>query len=80
MACSRKGCPHVMCDTYIDDVGYICWECKNDFEKWLEIYEYPPKTEDEIVKHLTVFMSIERTGYDNENEISVSEFFRKHSR
>jgi len=27
MACSRRGCEHVMCDRYSSKHGYICGDC-----------------------------------------------------
>jgi hypothetical protein len=27
MACQRKGCPHIMCDKYSRNYGYICNKC-----------------------------------------------------
>lgn len=36
MSCSRKKCENIMCQTYIDDVGYICYECTVEFKEYLE--------------------------------------------
>ena len=27
MPCSRKNCTNILCDTYIDGIGYICDSC-----------------------------------------------------
>ena len=32
MSCSRKECPHVMCNTYISKVGYLCEDCQKEFK------------------------------------------------
>lgn len=80
MSCNRNNCPHIMCDTYIDSVGYICRECQSEFENWLKKNEASPKTDNEINKHLKVFMKIEHSGSNNGNEISVSDFFKAHTK
>lgn len=35
MACQKNNCRNILCDTYIDDIGHICNDCKEDFKKWL---------------------------------------------
>lgn len=35
MSCSRKDCENIMCDTLTDE-GYVCTECKSEFEKLME--------------------------------------------
>jgi len=32
MSCARTGCGEIMCDTYIEDIGYICYKCKQELE------------------------------------------------
>lgn len=32
LQCDRKGCPEIMCDYYVLNVGYICGECKSEFQ------------------------------------------------
>jgi len=32
MSCGRSGCSNIMCDTYIDGVGYLCNECLDELE------------------------------------------------
>lgn len=31
MACSRRGCENIMCDVYINHIGYLCNHCINEF-------------------------------------------------
>jgi hypothetical protein len=33
MASSREGCSRIMCEKYIDDIGYLCSDCIEDFKK-----------------------------------------------
>ena len=79
MSCSRGTCNNIMCDTYIDDVGYVCRECQKEFEKYLETNDYHPNTAHGIITHLKMFMKTAKIDHDNEKEISVGEFFRSHS-
>lgn len=81
MSCSRRCCNNIMCDTYIQSIGYVCNDCQKEFEEWLDDFETTyPKTENEIVKFLKVFMETERSGYDKKNTISIGEFFRQNTR
>ena len=36
MSCHRRDCENIMCDTYVQGAGYICWECKKEFKEYLE--------------------------------------------
>jgi hypothetical protein len=80
MSCSRSTCNNIMCDTYIGDVGYVCWECQKEFEEYLQRNNYNPTTAHGIVSHLKMFMKTDKSAYDNENELSVGEFFRNNTR
>jgi hypothetical protein len=33
MSCVRNGCDNIMCDTYIDNIGYVCYDCQKEFKK-----------------------------------------------
>ena len=35
MQCGVDGCKNIMCDQYIEDVGYICDNCLNDLKYYL---------------------------------------------
>ena len=48
MSCSKDDCTNILCDTYIQGVGYICTECQQDFKTYLICKELHPKTENEI--------------------------------
>jgi len=32
MSCHRKCCENIMCDTYIDGIGYVCNDCQTEFK------------------------------------------------
>jgi actin-related protein len=80
MSCKRRYCTNVMCDTHIETIGYVCFDCQKEFEKWLEKNEANPKTQQEIVAYLDKFMNTDKNEFDDENQISISEFFRINSR
>jgi hypothetical protein len=35
MACRRNGCKEIMCNTYVEGIGYVCGECQAQFNKYL---------------------------------------------
>lgn len=35
LTCSISNCNNIMCDTHIDEIGYICNDCKDRFVQWL---------------------------------------------
>lgn len=79
-SCSRRGCDSVMCDTHIDTIGNICWECKKEFKEFLLEFNTDPKTEREIRDHLEIFMFTEKSKYSKSPEITVDEFFNNNTR
>lgn len=80
MSCSRDSCTRIMCDTYVQGIGYICPECQNEFKKYLTINAIQAKTEFEIAKALTEFMKSTKGCYDPDMEISIDQFFHDNTR
>lgn len=79
MSCYRKGCDEIMCRTYVDSIGYICSDCKGEFELL-----YPGKySENKLIRKLEKFMTTEKR-YRNISEdssgITVYDFFQSFSR
>jgi hypothetical protein len=74
MACSRNSCENIMCDTYIVDIGYLCYSCQTEFKLFLNVKRYNPVNQYEIKKYLEEFIETEATKYDDK-EMSVDEFF-----
>lgn len=68
-----------MCDTYIENIGFICWGCQEEFKKWLFDNELTPKTESEIRDELTKFMKTYKSDSSNK-EMSVDQFFNWRSK
>ena len=54
MSCSRNGCDSIMCDTYIDSVGYICRYCQDEFKSYLKALGKSPKTKGELHRELKI--------------------------
>lgn len=78
-ACHRKGCSEIMCDTYINETGYICNDCQKEFKENLSSSNQNPETEGSILKLLKPFMETEKEEY-SKKEISVNDFFRENTR
>ena len=36
LECSRKECENIMCNYYVNRIGYICYECVSEFKEYLE--------------------------------------------
>ena len=80
MSCSRSECDNIMCDTYIDDVGYVCYECKEEFKDYLSKEGISVAFEGEISRELKKFMDTRKNAYNKGSEIEVDDFFRKHTK
>jgi hypothetical protein len=78
--CSRPDCEKIMCDTYIDSVGYMCNECISEFKEYCEVLENTPTTEGSIERELKDFMKTPKDTYKEGTKISVDEFFNKHTK
>lgn len=78
MGCSRSNCENIMCDTYVDGIGYVCYDCQKEFEIYLENKEESELSEGEIRQNLKIFIYTPKDDYSGEN-MSVGNFFNKHS-
>lgn len=78
MSCSRKNCDNILCDTYVDSIGYVCYDCQSEFKEYLENNNLHPTTVNEINKHLSVFIKTSKEDIidGGDDVISVNEFFR----
>lgn len=79
MGCSRNGCESIMCDTYINDVGYVCMGCQVEFKEYLE-ENISCDNESQIKESLSVFMRTRKGQYTKGEKVSVDEFFNKHTK
>lgn len=73
MPCYRKNCDNIMCDVYINDIGYICYECQQEFG------EKKYKTETKMLKALKEFMHTSKKSYNNFPEgVSLSDYLNRY--
>jgi len=70
MACDRKNCENIMCDTLIDE-SYICNECKAEFKDHIG-GERIQQRRDLIVK-FREFMKTEK-AFGSNDDVSVDDF------
>lgn len=80
MSCYRPKCENIMCDVYVDDVGYICYECEKEFKIYLEKHGLNPRTEGEIKGALMVFMESDKDEHMTGNEVDLNGFFNQYRR
>jgi hypothetical protein len=71
MSCSRKGCYEVGCKTYVPEVGYICGDCRNEFE---EIVGNEELTISRMITKLEIFLSKKKETF---KLVNVQEFFNR---
>lgn len=81
MQCHRKDCENIMCDLYIEDIGYVCYECQSEFKAYLK----EMNEDEEGMKHREIkarlkhFMKTSFGSYTEEEDISVDDFFREYN-
>jgi hypothetical protein len=81
LACSRKHCDQIMCDTYINSIGYLCYKCKAEFKKYAITNDLRLNTENKIIAALHEFIHTCKGSYEeNEKEISIDEFFNQYTK
>lgn len=78
MNCHRKCCENIMCDTYIDGIGYLCNDCQREFKDYLTSKGIVDGTEGSIKRELKIFMKSEKDEYTEGKNISVDDFFREY--
>ena len=74
LACSRKNCNNIMCDTYVDSVGYVCFDCQEQFKQYANKRNISLNTEDIIIA-LREFMNTEKVCSDIQEYGSIDSFF-----
>lgn len=76
--CSRKNCDQIMCETYISDIGYVCYECKQEFKEYLESNGIEELPEGEMLRQLKSFMKTSKDEFTQGEVIDVDDFFRRY--
>ena len=81
LPCHREDCDSIMCEYYVQGIGYICWECKGEFQDYIEKKFSEDLTEGQIEHELRAFMNTAKSAVTNkENIVSVDEFFNQFKR
>jgi hypothetical protein len=82
MSCSRKNCERILCDTYVDDIGYICYDCQQEFKDYIAetgIGQYDDIETGKLLKLLKEFMETPKDTYKKEIT-TVNDFFTKNTK
>lgn len=80
LTCSVRSCSNIMCDTYIPEIGYICFECQEKFKEYMSRKGIFPLTDREITIALQGFVDEDIDKYGKELPVDIDTFFRKHTR
>ena len=80
MSCHRLGCESIMCDTYVNSVGYVCSSCQSEFKNYVESEGLDVSTEGKIERALKSFMNTDKDSFTEGKEISIDDFFNQHTR
>ena len=68
MECRRKNCKNIMCNDYLIDIGYICYECKRELEESL------PESEQDVRDFMDSRKN-ETDYYDEDNCFVLKKMF-----
>jgi hypothetical protein len=79
MSCNRNKCENILCDTFIDTIGYICNDCKSEFKDYLNDQNKNNLTEGEIRRELRIFIDTIKGNY-YKNITDINTFFDKYGR
>ena len=80
MSCFRPDCESIMCDTYVDGVGYVCRECQSEFQEYVQFEGLEVDTEGAIKDALKEFKKTSKGKYALGEDMSIDDFFNKHTR
>lgn len=78
LSCVRNGCTNIMCDTYVPSIGYICFDCQNDFKDYFNGKRSYVIGESDIIEELDNFIDTEKVT-DMGNILTVDDFFKKYT-
>lgn len=80
LSCSREQCTRIMCDTYVLGVGYVCWECKDEFKEYLKAKGKYNISEGEMMRELKKFIDIPKDSFTEGEQIDVDSFFEQYTK
>jgi len=76
--CSRAGCNNTYSEIYIDEVGYICSDCKKEFKSFLKVRGLKPIADADFKISLSSFMKTPKKSGDSE-VLTINQFFSKYT-
>ena len=80
MSCYRTNCDNIMCDTYVQGVGYICSDCQSEFKEYLISKGKTEISEFEIKKELKIFLETDKDDFNTSGDkIDVDDFFNSYT-
>lgn len=80
MSCSRVDCNNILCNTYVEAVGYICNECQEEFKNYIKQKNLNPTKEWKITLELKNFMETPKDSYSDGKDCSIDDFFSERTR
>ncbi len=63
-----------MCGHYIPSVGYVCYECQNEFKKFAQS-NLTSSDDQDIIAALKIFIDTPKDMFNNEIESDIERFF-----
>jgi len=79
--CSKLNCENIMCDIYVPGAGYVCYECAENFKKYLAIRDYSSEDlskEENITELLVEFLNTDEDLTHRQHPAQViSDYFSK---
>lgn len=75
--CLRADCQNIMCDTYINGIGYICDECQEDFIFYVKNLDSIPVSDEKIKEDLKMFLETPKHTSSKFIDETIQDFFKK---
>lgn len=76
LQCARRDCETIMCETYVEEIGYICYECIEELKSQIRNKKLLLNSDKEIINELKNFVNISKKG-EADIEQKVKTFFIK---
>jgi hypothetical protein len=81
MECRKHDCESILCDTYIDEIGYVCSDCQKEFKQYLTRLNHgiDEMSEQNFKTQLYYFMTLPKGSFSEKEMKSVDDFFAEHT-
>lgn len=81
MSCSRRECESIMCDTYVDGVGYVCRDCQEEFKEFMKSQVVEEEiSEGELKRQLEKFMDTRKHEFTQGPKLNIDSFFAMYTK